>query len=138
MEVERESSDLALLKVEATDLRPVELGDSGALRTGDWICTIGNPFGELERSLTVGYVSAGVRSVESDGRSISMLQINTSLNAGNSGGPLFDAGGRVVGVVTAKYAGGSPGGPSVEGLGFVIPINDAKTLAEAWIQADRQ
>lgn len=134
---ESETSDLALLKVEATDLQPVVLGDSDSLRVGDWICTIGNPLGELDHSMTVGYLSAKERAFTVGETTLSMLQTNAAINAGNSGGPLLDAAGKAVGVVTAKYSGGSPSGTTVEGLAFAIPIRDAVALTDAWMQADR-
>ena len=136
---ESQTSDLALLKIEETGLQSAALGDSGKLRVGERVCTVGNPFGELSYSLTVGYISALDRTISADGGSIRVLQTDTAINNGSSGGPLFDGEGKVIGIVTAKYNGsGEPEAASVEGLGFAIPINDAKTLAETWIRNDRQ
>ena len=131
---ENRTNDLALLKVEPDGpLQTVELGDSDALAVGEQIAVIGNPMGELSQTLTVGYVSAKERQVEIGGVSIPMLQTDAAINSGNSGGPMFDMTGRVVGVVTAKYSGADPGGTVVEGLGFAIPIRDAMALVTQWI-----
>ena len=134
--LERSSSDLALLKVEAQGLHPVNLGSSADAKVGDWVCTIGNPLGELSCSLTAGYISAGPRQVDAGGVSLTMLQTNAAINHGNSGGPLFDERGQVIGVVTAKLS-ASDGDSSVEGLGFALPIDAVKLLAQAWMTADR-
>ena len=133
MGLDRQKSDVALLKIEATGLHPVTLGDAGSLQVGDWVCTIGNPLGELSFSLTTGTLSAAPRQIKTGGATLTMLQTNAAINRGNSGGPLFDAEGRVVGVVTAKYA-GAEGGESAEGLGFALPINDVMKLAELWMR----
>ena len=118
------SNDVALLKVEATDLPYVTLGSSDALSVGDQVVAIGNPLGELNATLTVGYVSAKDRVVNTDGTVINMLQTDAAINSGNSGGPLFDMNGNVVGITTAKYSGNSISGATIEGLGFAIPIDD--------------
>ena len=123
--------DLALLRIDAADLPCLELGDSDALEVGDWICTIGNPTGELGSSLTTGYLSAGPRQVQADGRTLTMLQINAAVNKGNSGGPLLDQAGRVVGIVTAKLS--ASGDAPVEGLGFALPINGVKATVQSWL-----
>ena len=127
-------SDLALLKVDPPrQLQKVLLGDSDKLQVGDPVYTIGHPLGELSFSLTSGYVSAAARSIRNGDSSISMLQTNAAINHGNSGGPLFDAQGRVVAIVTAKYSGRETDA-ALEGLGFAIPINDAMALAESWME----
>ena len=82
--------DLALLKIDATGLQPVTFGDSDKLLVGQQVCAIGNPLGELTYTLTVGYVSAKDRIINTDGTPINMLQTDCTINAGNSGGPLFD------------------------------------------------
>ena len=119
-----EANDLTLLKVEATNLPFVTLGSSDALQVGDQVVAIGNPLGELTATLTVGYVSAKDRIVNTDGTVINMLQTDAAINSGNSGGPLFDMNGNVVGITTAKYSGNSNSGTTIEGLGFAIPIDD--------------
>lgn len=119
-----DANDVALLKVEAQNLRPVKLGSSSDLIVGDQVAAIGNPLGELTSTLTVGYISAKERDVTTDGFAINMLQTDASINSGNSGGPLFNMRGEVVGITTAKYSGTSSSGASIEGIGFAIPIDD--------------
>lgn len=127
---ELSDGDIALLKIDATGLQPVRFGDSDLLRIGDPVCTIGNPLGDLTDSLSVGWLSAKDRRVTSDGKTIRMLQTDAAINAGSSGGPLFNFDGEVIGVVTTKYSGETASGASVEGLGFAIPINDVLRQVE--------
>ena len=115
-----EENDVALLKVDGRNLPTVSLGDSENLQVGDQVAAIGNPLGELTNTLTVGYVSALDREINTDGTPINMLQTDAAINSGNSGGPLFDMYGNVIGITTAKYA-----SSQIEGLGFAVPINDA-------------
>ena len=122
------TNDVALLKVEGTDLPCVTLGSSDAMAVGDMVAAIGNPLGELTATLTVGYVSAKDRIVNTDGTVINMLQTDAAINAGNSGGPLFNMKGEVVGITTAKYSGSSDSGASIEGLGFAIPMDDVEGI----------
>lgn len=122
------TNDVALLKIDASGLTVAPLGDSDALSVGDAVAAIGNPLGELDFSMTVGYISALSRVINTDGQPINMMQTDTAINSGNSGGPLFDMHGNVVGITTAKYSGSTTTGTSIEGLGFVIPINDVKTI----------
>ena len=89
---------------------------------------IGNPLGDLDYSLNVGYISAKARDVDLDGPSIRMMQLDAAINPGNSGGPLFDLRGNVVGVTTAKYSGETVTGATIEGIGFAIPINDVREI----------
>ena len=117
-------NDIALLKVEAKKLVAVELGSSNDLIVGDQVVAIGNPLGELTSTLTVGYVSAKERTVNTDGTIITMIQTDAAINSGNSGGPLFNMKGQVVGITTAKYSGASSSGATIEGIGFAIPIDD--------------
>ena len=123
-------NDIAVLKIEATGLHAVTLGDSDALVVGEAVYTIGNPLGELTWSLTDGLVSAKDRTVTtSEGETMNMLQTNTAINSGNSGGPLFNAYGEVIGITSAKLSSsGSSSEASIEGLGFAIPINDVKDM----------
>ena len=118
------TNDIALLKVEASGLTAVELGSSDDLIVGDQVVAIGNPLGELTSTLTVGYVSAKERTVSTDGTVINMIQTDAAINSGNSGGPLFNMKGQVVGITTAKYSGASSSGATIEGIGFAIPIDD--------------
>jgi serine protease Do len=118
-----EKTDLALLKVEAGHPLPaVNWGDSEALRIGDWVMAIGNPFG-LGGSVTAGIVSARQRDINS-GPYDDYIQTDASINRGNSGGPMFNMDGQVVGINTAIF---SPSGGSV-GIGFAIPSNLAKPI----------
>jgi serine protease Do len=117
-------NDIALIRIEAQDLPYVTLGSSDDLIVGDQVVAIGNPLGELTSTLTVGYISAKERDVTTDGTVINMLQTDAAINAGNSGGPLFNMKGEVVGIITAKYSGSTSSGASIEGIGFAIPIDD--------------
>ena len=119
-----DTNDVAVLKAEASGLDPVALGSSDNLIVGDQVVAIGNPLGELTSTLTVGYVSAKERDVTTDGTVINMIQTDAAINSGNSGGPLFNMKGEVVGITTAKYSGSSSSGASIEGIGFAIPIDD--------------
>ena len=119
-------NDVALLKVEATDLPCVKLGKSSDLIVGDQVVAIGNPLGELTNSLTVGYVSALERDIKTGGARINMIQTDVAINSGNSGGPLFNMKGEVVGITTAKYSGTSNSGATIEGISFAIPFDDVR------------
>ncbi len=121
-------NDLAVLKVDATGLPYVKLGSSDALAVGDQVLAIGNPLGELTSTLTVGYISAKDRMVNTDGTSLNMLQTDAAINSGNSGGPLFNMSGEVVGITTAKYSGTSASGATIEGIGFAIPMDDVADM----------
>lgn len=122
-----ESNDIAVLKIDAVNLTPVEIGDSDSLNVGDTIYAVGNPLGELEFSMSTGHVSALDRVIKTDENvdSIKMFQIDAAVNSGNSGGPVYNTEGEVIGVVTAKYS-----DTGVEGIGFAIPINDAVSIAQ--------
>lgn len=130
-----ERNDLAVLKVELTGLPAATFGDSDQLVVGDKVYAIGNPLGvELRGTLTDGIVSAINRDVQVDGRTMTLVQTNAALNSGNSGGPLINACGQVVGINTIKM---SSDYSNVEGLGFAIPsasirrlVNDLLTYGE--------
>jgi len=124
-----EDYDIAVIKVEATDLQPVVLGDSGTLNVGDHVLAIGNPLGELTFSMSGGMVSCVNRAINVDGTPFNMIQTDASINPGNSGGPLFNQYGEVVGIVSAKYSQAS-NGTTVEGLGFAIPMNDVFSMVK--------
>ena len=120
-----EESDVAVIKIDAAGLSAATLGDSDQMQVGQTVYTIGNPLGELDYTMTGGIVSALDREIQTEESvSINMFQIDAAVNSGNSGGPVYDAGGRVIGIVTAKYS-----ESGVEGLGFAIPINDAVEIA---------
>jgi serine protease Do len=125
------SNDLAILKIDANGLPAVTIGDSDAMQVGEPVYAIGNPLGELTFTMTGGAVSALDReiSTESNGGTINMFQFDAAVNSGNSGGPVFNQYGEVIGVVTAKYS-----ATGVEGLGFAIPINDAMLAADRIIE----
>ena len=123
-----EERDLAVLKaVDAADLPAASFGDSDLCRVGDTVYAIGNPLGvELRGTLTDGIISAINRDVQVDGRVMTLLQTTAALNNGNSGGPLINVYGQVVGINTLKMSGnGSEMEATVEGLGFAVPISDA-------------
>lgn len=117
-----EKTDLAVLKIDADGLENSTLGDSDQTRVGDWVVAIGNPFG-LGGTATAGIVSARGRDIRS-GPYDDYMQIDAPINRGNSGGPVFNLSGEVVGVNTAIY---SPNGGSV-GIGFAIPANEVKSI----------
>jgi serine protease Do len=115
-------TDLALIKVEATGLPFVAFGDSDRARVGDWVVAIGNPFG-LGGTATAGIISARGRDIGS-GSYDDFLQLDAPINFGNSGGPVFNTAGEVIGVNTAIF---SPNGGNI-GIGFAIPANQAKNI----------
>jgi len=119
-----EKVDVALLKVKARGLQTVKLGDSEALRVGDWVMAIGNPFG-LSQTVTAGIVSAKGRVIGA-GPYDHFIQTDAAINPGNSGGPLFNLKGEVVGINTAIY---SRSGGNL-GIGFAIPINMAEPVID--------
>ena len=124
------TNDVAVLKVEATGLPAATIGSSDALAIGDMVVAIGNPLGTLSSTQTVGYVSGKDRDVSTDGSLISMIQTDAAINSGNSGGPLFNMKGEVVGITTAKYSGTSTSGATIEGIGFAIPIDDVRSIMD--------
>lgn len=123
------SFDIAVLKMEGKGMPAVSVGDSDTLKVGEEVVAIGNPLGELTFTMTNGILSALDREINIDGNPQSMLQTNAAINSGNSGGPLFDMDGNVIGVTSAKYSGSTVTGTTIEGLGFAIPINDALKVA---------
>lgn len=122
---ERES-DLAVIKIDRDGLYPVAFGNSDEITVGDEIFAVGNPYGILDYSMTIGHISALNRRIatEEDEESRNMFQIDAAVYSGNSGGPIFDQYGKVIGIVTARYA-----SSGMEGIGFAIPINDAIPVA---------
>ncbi len=130
---EDSTSDIAVLKIEATGLTPAVLGDSDTLKVGETVLAVGNPLGELGGTVTSGIVSALNRSVSIQGtnsvNTMSLIQMDASVSPGNSGGALFNMAGELVGVVNAKSS-----SSDAEGLGFAIPINDAVKVAQDLMQ----
>ena len=118
--------DVAVLKINATGLQPVTLGNSADVNVGDTVLAIGNPLGELTFSMSQGIVSCCDRAINVDGTPFNMIQVDASINPGNSGGPLMNLYGEVVGIVSAKYS--SYSDTTVEGLGFAIPIGDVQAI----------
>ena len=119
------SSDLALLKIDATGLPFVKFGDSTKARVGDWIVAIGNPFG-LGSTVTAGIVSALHRVTGQQGAYDRFIQTDAAINQGNSGGPMFDLNGNVIGINSQIFSG--TGGNI--GIGFAIPAEDAKPVID--------
>ncbi len=119
-----DTNDVALLKIEAQGLNALKTGSSDALIVGDQVVAIGNPLGELTSTMTVGYVSGKDRVITTDGVRINMIQTDAAINSGNSGGPLLNMKGEVVGITTAKYSGTTSSGASIEGISFAIPMDD--------------
>ena len=140
-----ESNDIAVLKIDATGVTPVVLGDSDSLNVGDDVVAIGNPLGELTFSLTKGTVSALNRQVtlstgsSSNGTSgtitMNLIQTYCAINSGNSGGALFNMYGEVIGITNAKYSSSSSSSSaSIDNIGFAIPINHVKGIVESIIE----
>ena len=126
---EDDTSDVAVLKIDATDLTPATVGNSDSLSAGECAPAVGNPLGELGGTVTSGIVSALNRSVTIQGTSstntMSLIQMDASVSPGNSGGGLFNMNGELIGLVNAKSS-----SSDAEGLGFAIPINDAIKVAQ--------
>lgn len=126
-------SDLAVLHIDATDLTPAEFGDSASLRVGDAVAAIGDPLGiELRGSFTDGIISAINRDVTVEGRTMTLIQTNAALNSGNSGGPLINCYGQVIGINTMKIS-SFIDSAGVEGLGFAIPSATVKEIVDQLI-----
>lgn len=123
-------SDIAVLKVDATDLTPATIGDSDKIQVGDKAVVIGNPLGTLGGTVTDGIISATNRQITINNESMNLIQTNAAINSGNSGGGLFDGQGRLIGIVNAKDSGTTSSGTTIEGLGFAIPINEAMDVAQ--------
>ena len=126
-------SDLAVLHIEADGLVPAELGDSSVLEVGDSVAAIGDPLGvELRGTMTNGIVSAINRDVATGGRTLTLIQTNAALNSGNSGGPLINCYGQVVGINTMKI-GVFTDSSGVEGIGFAIPSTTVREIVSQLI-----
>lgn len=121
------ATDLAVVKVDMTGLKPAQFGDSSALRVGERIVAIGNA-GGLSSTITQGIVSGLDRDIGDGARSLKLIQVDAAINPGNSGGPLINRVGQVVGINSSKIA-----SVEYEGIGFSIPINEAKPIIESII-----
>ena len=124
------NNDLALLKMEGDNFPYVTIGSSTELLVGDQVVAIGNVLSTFASSLTVGYVSGVDRVVDTEGTAMNMIQTDVAINSGNSGGPLFNMKGEVVGITTAKFSGNSSSGATIEGIGFAIPMDDVTGMIE--------
>ena len=111
-------NDLAIIKIDATGLTPAALGDSDMLTVGEDVIAIGNPLGELCGTATGGMISAVKRNITVEGTEMELVQTDAAISPGNSGGGLFNASGRLIGIVNAKVS-----DSDAEGLGFAIPVN---------------
>ena len=123
------TSDIAVIKIEATGLTPAVIGDSDALAVGETVVAVGNPLGTLSNSVTDGIISALNREVTVEDNDMTLLQTDASISPGNSGGGLFNANGELIGIVNAKSS-----YSEAEGIGFAIPINTAMEIAQELIQ----
>ncbi len=129
-----EISDLAVLHIMTDDLIPAQFGDSGSLRVGDTVVAIGDPLGvKFRGTYTDGIVSAINRDVELEGRTMTLIQTNAALNSGNSGGPLINCYGQVIGINTMKI-GAFANSSGVEGLGFAIPSATVKDIVDQLVR----
>ena len=124
------TTDVAVLKIDATGLTPATIGDSDSLAVGQSVLAVGNPLGELGGTVTGGMISALNREVTIEDQTMSLIQMDASVSPGNSGGALFNASGDLIGIVNAKSS-----GDYAEGLGFAIPINTAYNVAMDLIQS---
>ena len=126
-------SDLAVLHIDTTGLTPAQFGDSDSLRVGDTVVAIGDPLGvKFRGTYTDGIISGIGRDMDMDGRTMTLIQTNAALNSGNSGGPLINCYGQVIGINTMKI-GAFTDSAGVEGLGFAIPSSTVKEVAEQLI-----
>ena len=130
-----EMSDLAVLKIDARGLKAAEFGDSSKLRVGDSVVAIGDPLGvQLRGTMTNGIISAINRDLTVGDRTMTLIQTNAALNNGNSGGPLINCYGQVIGINTVKMSSYYSASATVEGLGFAIPISVAKPIIDELIE----
>lgn len=130
-----ETNDIAVLKIDAENLRPVTLGNSDKLRVGDSVFAIGNPLGELTFSLTHGVVSALSRNVRTEaGNSMDLIQTDCAINSGNSGGALFNSRGEVIGITNAKYSSSGMSEAEIDNVGFAIPVNSVTRIVTSIIE----
>ena len=129
--------DLALLRVDNGEMPVASWGDSGQVRPGEWVVAIGSALGDFPNSVTVGVVSGVDRALEVDDDMViqGLIQTDAAINKGNSGGPLVNLRGEVIGINTFIIREGRRSGVA-EGIGFAIPSTLARNLAEEWITSD--
>ena len=128
-------SDLALVRIDGQGYPTARLGNSDALQQGDWVVTIGSALGDFRNTVTVGVISGLGRSLENDGAVLDdLIQTDAAINHGNSGGPLLDLDGQVIGINTAIIRGGDQ---QAEGIGFAIPSNTVRYVADQLIARGR-
>ena len=125
-----DNNDLAVLKIAGENMPYATIGKSADLQVGDQVVAIGNALSTFTSSLTVGYVSGVDRVVDTEGTAMNMIQSDVAINSGNSGGPLFNLKGEVVGITTAKFSGQSSSGVGIEGISFAIPMDDVAGMIE--------
>lgn len=125
-----ETSDIAVIKIDASDLTAATIGDSSKIEAGDTAVVIGNPLGTLGGTVTDGIISSPSREMVINNQSMELIQTNAEINSGNSGGGMFDGNGNLIGIVNAKDSGTTSSGTVIEGIGFAIPINTAMNVAD--------
>ncbi len=126
-----EETDIAVLKVDETGLTPATFGNSDELRVGELVIAVGNPLGfDLFGSVTSGIVSALDRQISINEKNMNLIQTDAAINSGNSGGPLLNSCGQVIGINSAKMSSSYSSSASIEGLGFAIPIDEAKVIID--------
>lgn len=125
-------TDLAILKIDRNDLTPVEIGDSDSVQVGEFAMAIGNPL-DMRNTVTSGIISGVNREIEDDnGTMYTLIQTDAAINAGNSGGALVNADGKLIGINTLKMS-----GTGIEGMGFAIPINSTLDISEQLISTGK-
>ncbi len=126
-----QEADIAVLQISADDLTPAEFGDSSTCKVGEMVVAIGNPLGlEFQNTVTCGIISALNRQVTINDNTMTLIQTDTAINSGNSGGPLINSAGQVIGINSAKMSSSYSSGASVEGIGFAIPMTEAKSIID--------
>ena len=124
-------ADIAVLKIDADNLTPAEFGDSSSCEVGEMVVAIGNPLGlQFQNTVTCGIISALDRKVTINDNTMTLIQTDTAINNGNSGGPLINSSGQVIGINSAKMSSTYSGEATAEGIGFAIPMSEAKSIVD--------
>ena len=124
-------ADIAVLKIDADNLTAAEFGDSSSCEVGEMVVAIGNPLGlQFQNTVTCGIISALDRKVTINDNTMTLIQTDTAINNGNSGGPLINSSGQVIGINSAKMSSTYSGEATVEGIGFAIPMSEAKSIVD--------